>query len=74
MKLDPVYTELLKERLEYFKDKKITELKDEEIYEYINLKKEFREIFREVSETVKDIWINVYGEAFERYTERVLNK
>lgn len=74
MKADKVYIELLKERLEYFQDKKITELKTDEIYEYINLQEEVTEIFGGLASEIVGIWKNIYGEAFERYSERVLKK
>lgn len=74
MILDADYFELLNTRLEYFKEKKITDLEDEEIQEFINLKKEVAEQFSEVSKVVKGIWDEIYGDSFKKYQERVLNK
>lgn len=74
MKINEAYLEILKLRLEYFKDKKITELNNSEIQEYLNLKKEFNKIFAEVKEIVNKAWNTVYGESWEIYRRRVLEK
>lgn len=62
--------------MEYFKDKKITDLNNAEIKEYMNLKLEVATVFPEVAKAVKGVWdaIKPYAEAGNQYNERVLNR
>lgn len=83
------YLDLMKERLEYFNTKTILELTDEEIQEFINLKKEFNDIFEGVNEAAYEAFQYIYevvNEVLEfvkdtpefkaqiKYQERVLNR
>lgn len=76
----PEYIQLLISRLNYFKDKKITDLDRDEIREYLNLKEEVVEVFPEVRKAIESIWGAIkeahepYLEAEKKYHERVLNK
>jgi len=72
-KMDKAYIEILKTRLEYFQDKKIVDLSDEEIQEFMNLTKEINVQFSETIEIIKKA-AAPYVEAQSKYNERVLNK
>lgn len=76
------YSKLLQERLEYFKNKSILELKDEEIQEFINLRKEIEGHIKEVVNFFKNSFDGVIElikdtptyKAQIMYEERVLNR
>lgn len=82
------YLNIIKSRLEYFASKPITDLTDEEVQEFINLKKEFNEIFKDITEVVSKAYGQIQdmmNQAFEaiketpeikaqlKYYERVMN-
>jgi len=72
--MDKVYMNLLRSRLEYFKKKPITELSDDEIQEYIALKKELLGELGELTESISRAFKNAfkpYANATERYSKAV---
>ncbi|GAQ18016.1 peptide ABC transporter permease [Oceanobacillus picturae] len=80
MKVTKEYLDLLKERIEYFKDKKIGDLERSEIQEYLNLQEEVMEAFPAVRnfifgmvEGLREV-MEPHYEAMEQYQERVINK
>lgn len=78
MELTKEYIDIIKSRLEYFASKPITDLTDEEVQEFINLKKEFYEIYKSFAEKVSKIFEAVKDtpeiKAQLKYYERVVNK
>lgn len=69
--MDAVYLKVLHERYKYFADKKITELTDVEIREYLILKEEILNAMPEVVDAISSIWETV-KEYFEPYVEAEL--
>lgn len=64
--MDKIYVELLKERYKELKDMKIGEMSDDEINEFINLKKE---VFKEIKKMLEP-----YTDAITKYSHNVLKK
>jgi len=75
--MDKAYLKVLKTRFEYFQDKKIFDLSDDEIQEFMNLKKEIAVQFSGIANAIHDVVKKIaapYAEAQSKYNERVLNK
>lgn len=79
MKVTKEYVKILKERTDYFSSKTVTELDEDEIQEYLNLKKELSVVFKDftdmfigaVSEMVEVLRETPEFQAQLKYNERV---
>lgn len=70
--MDKIYVELLKERYKELKDMKIGEMSDDEINEFINLKKEVFNVLPVFKEIKK--MLEPYTDAITKYSHNVLKK
>lgn len=70
--MDKIYVELLKERYKELKDMKIGEMSDDEINEFINLKKEVINVLPVFKEIKK--MLEPYTDAITKYSHNVLKK
>ena len=70
--MDKIYVELLKERYKKLKDMKIGEMSDDEINEFINLKKEVFNVLPVFKEIKK--MLEPYTDAITKYSHNVLKK
>lgn len=71
--MDKMYLELLAMKIKRFESKKITELTDDEIQEYVNLKREINSELQPLAEVIARV-IRPMVVAEKKYNERVLRR
>lgn len=71
--MDKIYLELLAMKLKRFECRKITELTDDEIQEYVNLKREIGLELHPLAEAIAKV-IRPMVVAEKKYNERVLRR
>lgn len=71
--MDKLYLELLATKLKRFEGEKITELTDDEIQEYVNLKREIGLELQPLAEAIAKV-IRPMVVAEKKYNQRVLGK